>query len=333
VANDEKLWLQRDLQTLAKAAAQEVMQSQGGLALPCQVIALNPNNPATGEPLGYSFVQVQFEVNVPYTLPDGTMGTYTLPPLILPKAEGQWVRSPTQVGDFGVTQAVDTSHGGVTGMSAGVSNTGTQYGNLSTLVFVPIPNTSFGPPPDPNRAWVNGVKGADISDTAQTATHVVAVPTAGTPGTIASTIHNPAGAGASTVSHVVDGVNNKVAQSLTNASGTFSSTVDGIAGAIDHVVPTGGGVGIGATFASMSSAQAAYNETHITSLMTNNQVSRISDISTIMASLVAAGVPNIAAAVTHLLGLSAPATALGIATGVVPLPTIPSGAAKARIPT
>ncbi len=169
MGDDAKLWIQRDLQELAKAAALEAIQSQGGLALPCKVTVLNPNNPATGQPLGYSFVQVQFEVNVPYTKPDGTTGTYTLPPLILPKAEGQWIRSPTQVGDLGVTQAVDTSHGGVTGMSPGVSSLGTAYGNLSSLVFVPIPNTNFGPPPDPNKAWVNGPAGAVLSDAAQTA--------------------------------------------------------------------------------------------------------------------------------------------------------------------
>jgi hypothetical protein len=303
--NDNILWTQNALYAMAKAAALEAIQSQGGLALPCKVIALNPNNPATGDPLGYSFVQVQFEVNVPYTKPDGTMGTYQLPPLILPKAEGQWVRSPTQVGDFGVTQAVDTSHGGVTGMSAGVSNTGTQYGNLSTLVFVPVPNTSFGPPPDPNRAWVNGVKGADISDTAQTATHVVAVPTVGAPGTIASTIHNPAGAGASTVSHVVDGVNNKVAQSLTNASGTFSSTVDGVAGAINHVVPTGGGVGLGAAAASLPSTAAALAHVDLNTFNTSLFTARLNDLTALVTAMIASGVPNAGTVLSNLATLGA----------------------------
>ena len=193
MGDDTKLWIQRDLQQLAKAAALEAIQSQGGLALPCKVIALNPDNPVDGTPLGYSFVQVQFEVNIPYTKQDGTMGTYNLPPLILPKAEGQWVRSPTQIGDFGVTQAVDTSHGGVTGMSAGVSNLGTQYGNLSTLVFVPIPNVAFEAPPDPDKAYVNGPAGVYASDTARTATSVIAE----------NTITHTAGVGTSTQVHTI----------------------------------------------------------------------------------------------------------------------------------
>ena len=50
MANDDKLWTQQNIQAIAKSAAREVMQSQGGLALPCQVIAINPNNPATGQP-------------------------------------------------------------------------------------------------------------------------------------------------------------------------------------------------------------------------------------------------------------------------------------------
>jgi hypothetical protein len=301
MANDDKLWTQQNIQAIAKSAAREVMQSQGGLALPCQVIAINPNNPATGQPLGPSFVQVQFEVNVPYTKPDGTTGTYTLPPLILPKAEGQWVRSPTQVGDLGFTQAVDTFHGGVTGMSAGVADLGTSYGNMSSLVFVPIVNTNFAAPPDPNKAYVNGPAGAFVSDTAQTATSVVSE----------NNITHTAGVGTANQVHTI---------------------YDGAGNAISHVVSSGGLIGVGVLASASTSAQAAYNKTHITSLMTNNQASRIQDLSTMAAAMLTAGVPNAAAVATALLALSSPPSILGIVAGVVPLPTIPSGSSIVRLP-
>lgn len=329
MANDEKLWLQRDIQELAKSAALEAIQSQGGLALPCQVIALNPSNPATGQPLGYSFVQVQFEVNIPYTKPDGTMGTYQLPPLILPKAEAQWMRAPTQVGDLGMTQALDTSHGGVSGMSAGVSNLGTSYGNLSTLVFVPMGNASFGAIPDPQKAWVNGPAGTVVSDTAQTATHVVAVPTAGTPGTIASTIHNAAGAGATTVSHTLDGVHNAITHAVTNASGTVKTIVDGSGNAISHVVPTGGLVGLGALASGLNAARAVIPQADLKSAVEDV-------VNTSMVKLMAqVGASIGATSSTWSTAQALLATVFGASTFVtnIPgiLPTTPLGSAKVRV--
>ena len=247
MAQDDKLWTQPALYALAKQAALEAIQSQGGLALPCQVIALNPNSPVTGQPLGYSFVQVQFEVNVPYTLPDGSTGTYTLPPLILPKAEGQWVRAATQVGDFGVTQALITSHGGVSGMSAGVSNLGTAYGNLSTLVFVPIANTSFGAAPSPNRTWINGIQGADTSDTAQTAitTHTQ------------NNITHTAGVG---------------------TAAQVQTIYDGSGNAISHIVSSGGLIGIGALASSLSSTNSALNQTHLGTYEGRRQTANLDDL-------------------------------------------------------
>jgi hypothetical protein len=331
MGDDTKLWLQRDIQQLAKAAALEAIQSQGGVALPCQVIALNPNNPATGAPLGYSFVQVQFQVNIPYTLPDGTTGTYNLPPLILPKAEPQWLRAPTQIGDMGMTQALDTSHGGVSGMSAGVSDLGTDYGNLSTLVFVPVGNANFGASPDPNRAWVNGVHGADVSDTAQTATHTVAVPTPGTPGSIASTIHNAAGTGATTVSHTLDGLNNKITHALTNATGTVQTIVDGNGNAISHIVPTGGIVGIGALASALAAGRAIIPHDDLKSAVEDV-------VNTSMVKLMAqVGVSIGATSSTWSTAQGLLATIFGASTFVtnIPgiLPTTPPGSSKARVST
>lgn len=294
MSNDTKLWLQRDIQTLAKAAALEAIQSQGGLALPCQVIALNPNNPATGTPLGYSFVQVQFEVNVPYTKPDGTMGTYTLPPLILPKAESQWVRSPTQVGDMGMTQALDTSHGGVSGMSAGVADTGTDYGNLSTLVFVPVGNANFAASPDPNKAWMNGVAGAVVSDTAQTATMTASL----------NNVTHIAGSGANQVKTIVDGAGR----------------------AISHIVPTGGILGLGALASGLAATRAVPAQADLTTLSNNLIATSLQTMATaIGVAAQTAAMPNAAAFHTIL-------SASGFITGLSGInPTIPSGSSLVRV--
>jgi len=158
----QQLWIQRNLNTLAATRAAEAIESTGR-ALPCQVTAVNG-----------SIVTVKFEVTVPYVMPDGTASTYTLPPLTLPKAESQWMRAPTQVGDFGMTVPADTFLGGISGLGAGVADLGVDYGNLTTLVFVPVAAAGFSAAPDPNKAWVNGPAGAVISDTAQTAAVTVA---------------------------------------------------------------------------------------------------------------------------------------------------------------
>jgi hypothetical protein len=151
VGNDDKLWIQENLSALAHSRAVAAIQSTGR-ALPCQVTAVDG-----------SIVTVTFEVVGPWTLPD----------LTLPKAESQWLRTPTQVGDFGMTMPADTFLGGISGLGTGVADLGVEYGNLSTLVFMPVAATSFRPAPDPDQAWVNGPAGAVLSDTAQTASVTV----------------------------------------------------------------------------------------------------------------------------------------------------------------
>jgi hypothetical protein len=144
----QKLPLQQSLNELATNRALEAIQ-RTGRALPCKVTAVNPKS------LGYSIVTVSFDVQG---------GPWTLPPLTLPKAESQWLRAPTQVGDFGITVPADTFLGGVSGLGNGVADITVDYGNLSTLVWVPIGSTSFGAAPDPKKAWVNGPNGAVLSD-------------------------------------------------------------------------------------------------------------------------------------------------------------------------
>jgi hypothetical protein len=143
--NYDKLWLQQRLNQHAINRAHEAIQSTGR-ALPCTVTKV----------VG-SIVTVTFDVT----------GPWTLPPLTLPKAESQWLRAPTQVGDMGMTVPADTFLGGVSGLGTGVADLLRDYGNMSTLVWVPVASTSFGAVPVANGPWINGPGGAAISDTAQ----------------------------------------------------------------------------------------------------------------------------------------------------------------------
>jgi hypothetical protein len=142
----DTLWFQPKLNASARNQALQVIR-QTGRALPCTVVAVNG-----------SLVQVNFEIAAPPTLPQ----------LWLPKMGSQWSREPTQNGDTGITVPADTFLGGITG-EGGVADTSINYGNLSTLIFVPVASTAFSVPPRANIFWGNGPHGARIGDSASAA--------------------------------------------------------------------------------------------------------------------------------------------------------------------
>ncbi|WP_309601114.1 hypothetical protein [Burkholderia multivorans] len=90
-------------------------------------------------------------------------GTWTLPPVTIPKAESPWIRMPTQVGDKGVTMPADAYLGGISGLGGGTADARTP-GNLSALVFLPVSNAGSAPD-DPNAAQVCGPNGAILRTT------------------------------------------------------------------------------------------------------------------------------------------------------------------------
>ncbi len=151
--NYSTLWVQSNLNAMAIGRAQQAIASTGR-ALPCSVVATNG-----------ALVTVKFEVQG---------GPWTLPHITIPKAESQWIRNPTQIGDVGLTLPADTFVGGISGQGSGIADQTKDYGNLSTLVFVPIASTKMPPTADPTKAWVNGPTGAVLSDEAQTASVTVA---------------------------------------------------------------------------------------------------------------------------------------------------------------
>ena len=140
--NFAKLWLQKNQNQLAINRAAQEIQKQGR-ALPCRVTQV------TG-----AVVTVEFEMD---TAP------WTLPPITIPKAESNWVRMPTQKGDFGYTAPADVYLGGISGLGKGIASF-LRRGNLSNLVFTPVSNAN-SPPIDPNAAQVQGPNGAIIRTT------------------------------------------------------------------------------------------------------------------------------------------------------------------------
>lgn len=148
--NYAKLWIQKSLNQGAIRRAREAIQATGR-ALPCQVVKVSG-----------SIVTVSFQVN---------SSVWSLPQVTIPKAESNWIRMPTQVGDFGWTVPADSYLGGVSGLGGGVADLAVP-GNLSALVFVPISNKN-APPVDQDAAQIQGPNGAIIQTTTGTTSSVV----------------------------------------------------------------------------------------------------------------------------------------------------------------
>jgi len=139
-SNFDKTWLQDSINRAAVVRAYEAIEVMGR-ALPCKVTAV-----------AGSIVTVAFEVQAP---------PFQLPQVTIPKAESQWIRVPTQVGDFGIAVPAQTFLGAVDGLGTGVASLALQ-GNLSTLYFLPIGSSNFSPAPDANKALVQGPAGVVI---------------------------------------------------------------------------------------------------------------------------------------------------------------------------
>ena len=145
-ANFLKLWVQGNLNKLAVNRARNEIQSTGR-ALPCSVVSVSG-----------SLVTVKFELN---------SKPWTLPQITIPKAESQWIRTPIQKGDMGITIPADVLIGNVSGLGGGVP-TMARPGNLSALVFLPVASKNFSAV-NINAAYISGPQGAVIQDEAGTA--------------------------------------------------------------------------------------------------------------------------------------------------------------------
>lgn len=135
----DKLWLQNTLNAVGIARAAEAIQ-QTGAALPCRVVAVSG-----------SLVKVAFEV---------TTAPWVLPQITIPKLESRWIRTPTQVGDFGLTIPADAYISAISGQGGNTPDM-TTPGNLAALGWLPVGSTAF-PAVNINAAYVSGPEGAVI---------------------------------------------------------------------------------------------------------------------------------------------------------------------------
>jgi hypothetical protein len=132
----DKLWIAEAINKVAIARAEEAIQ-RIGKALPCRVTAVDGTH-----------VTVAFEVNA---------APFTMPTITIPKAESPWFRSPTQVGDFGLTIPSHAYLNSVNGQG-GASPNLARPGNLSALVWVPVGSTAYGPINN-NAIFIQGPEG------------------------------------------------------------------------------------------------------------------------------------------------------------------------------
>jgi hypothetical protein len=162
--NAQKVPLNRSLNMVAHKRALDVI-ARLGQALPCTVTAVQG-----------SIVTVKCEVSGPFTIPQ----------LTVPKAESQWLRTPTQVGDHGILIPVDALLNAVTGLGGTAPNVTNLVANLSALAFLPIGSKSFSAADDPNAVVLYGPNGAVIRDSSS-ASKIVLTPsgiTVTTPGPV-----------------------------------------------------------------------------------------------------------------------------------------------------
>lgn len=111
-----------------------------GKALPCSVVSVSG-----------PIVTVKFEINSGFTIPN----------VSVPIFGSEYIRLPIQPKCKGVVFAIDVYLGGVSGQGGGVADL-SRKGNLSTLVFFPIGNTSFSPTDNPNALVMYGPEGVVV---------------------------------------------------------------------------------------------------------------------------------------------------------------------------
>lgn len=99
---------------------------------------------------GRGVVTVKFEL---------TNTGMTLPTVTIPMFGPEWIRYPVAAGLKGVVIPFDVSIGNMSGLGAQTSNLA-RSANLSSLIFMPIGNSSFTDPEETGRTVIYGPDGA-----------------------------------------------------------------------------------------------------------------------------------------------------------------------------
>lgn len=130
--------------TLEQFGARKALEEIGktGQSLPVSVVSV----------VSSGIVKVKFEIQQPAS----TSNPYTLPNITVPILFPEYVRVPIQPKMKGMVVDADAYLGGVSGLGGGIADL-TPRPNLSNLAFMPIGNTAWTPPIDPNSVELYGV--------------------------------------------------------------------------------------------------------------------------------------------------------------------------------
>lgn len=102
----------------------------------------------------------------------------------------------------------------------------------------------------------------------------------------------------------LDAVNNKITHTLEHAEGQMQSVIDGINGEINHIVPTSLKVGIGKAASTLSAANQALAEAHLSTFEGSMFSARLNDLVAFATAMVASGVPNAGTVISNLATLA-----------------------------
>lgn len=121
------------------------------------------NLPATVSNVKGSILQINFE----------TGSGFTLPKVIIPAYGPEYTRYPYQKGDKGIVIAADSIIGNMDGLGSSSAPGASRPGNLSPLIFIPIGNSNWTAPDDPNAVINYGPTGTISRDTNKNTKHSV----------------------------------------------------------------------------------------------------------------------------------------------------------------
>lgn len=138
--NAQKVPFAASLSEYTRRAIDQAIKSTGR-GLPASVVSVQA---------GRGVVEVKFEL---------TNTGYNLPNVTIPLFGPEWIRYPLTAGTKGVVIPFDTSIGNMSGLGPQSANLG-RVANLSSLVFLPVGNSSFADPGEPDRLVLYGPDGA-----------------------------------------------------------------------------------------------------------------------------------------------------------------------------
>lgn len=177
----QRLSIATTMATTASAQAMDAI-AQMGVALPGSVVTVNPQDANTPVSKGNVIVEVQFDQDLGFNLPN----------VVIPVYGAEYIRQPIQVGDLGVAIPCRLRIDGTTSMWRQKNDNVNPVGKLQSLIWLPVGNAQWdtvwlesnaepsgpqGSAPsanDLNRVNIYGPQGAVLFDWSSGASHYYA---------------------------------------------------------------------------------------------------------------------------------------------------------------